>query len=79
MAQPMDSRESILDTLKRLQILQRARAYLFCARSSRLIEELHSAFHAVARRRVQTRFGFLTDSPRQIVHARDAHDAEVAS
>jgi hypothetical protein len=45
---------------------------------SQLFERLHSAFHELASRRVQTRFGVLLDSPSQIVKARDAHDAEGA-
>lgn len=46
------------------------------ARLSPLFQELHSAFHDVASRRHQTRFGMLTDSPRDILTRRDVHDDE---
>ena len=41
-----------------------------------LFQDLHDAFHDVARERIQTRFGMLTDSPRDIVRRRDDHDSE---
>lgn len=44
------------------------------ARSSRLIEELHDAFHDVARRRHETRFGRLMDDPAYILELREDHD-----
>jgi hypothetical protein len=45
-------------------------------RRSMLIDELHSAFHILASRNIETRFGRLSDNPRDIVTRRDAHDAE---
>ena len=47
------------------------------SRSSSLVENLHSAFHEVARRRVKTRFGVLLDDPSTIVCLRDDHDIDV--
>jgi hypothetical protein len=46
--------------------------------SSRLIDELHEAFHDLARRRITTRFGRLSDSPSQILALRDEHDGETS-
>lgn len=43
-------------------------------RCSHLLEELHSAFHAVGSRRIRTRFGFLTDHPRINLLLREEHD-----
>ena len=43
-------------------------------RSSDLLEDLHSAFHVVARRRHQTRFGLLSDSPSGNSLRRKDHD-----
>lgn len=52
----------------------RAREMARVTRSSLLISDLHTAFHVVAQRRVKTRFGLLSDNPRQILAARDEHD-----
>jgi hypothetical protein len=41
---------------------------------SRACDDLHSLFHEVGSRRVDTRFGLLSDSPSQIVVLRDDHD-----
>lgn len=43
-------------------------------RHSMLLTELHNAFHYVAQRRIKTRFGTLSDSPRQILKGREMHD-----
>ena len=43
-------------------------------RRSHLLEELHSAFHEVGSRRIQTRFGILSDHPRVNLSMRDDHD-----
>jgi len=56
-----------------------AAAYLIGMKLSELFESLHSAFHIVAGRRVQTRFGLLSDDPSGIVSRRDAHDADPTS
>lgn len=44
-------------------------------KSSYLVDELHSAFHALGRRRVKTRFGYWSDHPRANLVARDDHDS----
>lgn len=41
---------------------------------SSLIEDLHSAFHALASRRAETRWGRWSDSPRANLVARKDHD-----
>ncbi len=43
-------------------------------RCSFLLEELHTAFHVVGGRRIQTRFGVLSDHPRAILAMRHDHD-----
>lgn len=43
------------------------------AKRSSLVDALHSLFHDLARRRVETRFGLLTDNPRAILAARAAN------
>ncbi len=50
--------------------------WLRSLRSSRLVEEMHSLFHEVARRRIETRFGLLFDNPEAAWKRRDAHDTE---
>ncbi len=40
------------------------------------IEAVHELFHELARRRVQTRFGVLSDSPTQMSLLRDEHDED---
>lgn len=53
-------------------------AYATCTKCSDLLETLHSLFHQVANRRVQTRFGLLSDSPRAILKSRTSHDRDRA-
>ena len=43
---------------------------------SSLLRELHSAFHDVANRRIETRFGILSSSPEDILVRRAEHDEE---
>lgn len=57
---------------------QEAIDYLTAVRSSTLIESMHSLFHTLASRRIQTRFGLLDDSPISIRVRRDEHDSEGA-
>jgi hypothetical protein len=47
-------------------------------RDSELVERLHDRFHELARRRVTTRFGVLTDSPRQNLVMREEWEQEHA-
>lgn len=49
--------------------------YLITCRISDLVERMHSLFHEVASRRIRTRFGFLSDHPKDIRDRRDDHDA----
>ena len=51
--------------------------YARCTKTSDLLEALHSLFHRLASRRVQTRFGWLSDSPRAILKAREGYDKEL--
>lgn len=83
---PSDLREKILDTINMKAVYDLSEAvpatkkavkYAEATRSSGLLEALHSLFHTVASRRVKTRFGFLSDSPRAILKARDSHDSEI--
>jgi hypothetical protein len=53
-----------------------ARAQALAMRYSELIEDLHSAFHALASRRYKVRWGFWSDSPRQNLVSRKCHDEE---
>ena len=50
--------------------------YAATTKTSDLLETLHSLFHQLAARRVETRFGRLSDSPRAILNARNAYDQE---
>lgn len=49
--------------------------WLKSVKNSRLINLLHEDFHEVARRRIQTRFGLLSDNPANIVARRDSEDS----
>lgn len=53
-----------------------ARERVLRSRYSVLIEDLHSAFHDVARMRHETRFGVLSDDPESTLRRRDTHDQE---
>ncbi len=57
--------------------LQRTVDRALRCRTSLLVEELHDLFHEVARRRRHTRFGYLSDSPEDILARRDEHDLRV--
>lgn len=47
-------------------------------RHSSLCEVLHNDFHQLASARIKTRFGWLGDSPSQILKLRDEHDKGAA-
>ena len=53
---------------------QNARDYVLTVRRSELLADLHSAFHALASRRVKCRWGYWSDSPRQNLLSRKCHD-----
>lgn len=55
---------------------ERAKTIALRCRYSGLFESLHSAFHSVAGRRLNTRFGLLSDDPSGILRRRDAHDGK---
>jgi hypothetical protein len=82
---PDDLRERILGVLAtraiyqpgRLPMPEKARAYVLRCRSSWAVEAVHSLFHELARRRIETRFGMLSDNPNHINALRDEHDREV--
>lgn len=59
-----------LDPLPRT--VQKAKAL----RQSILLGTLHNLFHELAERRIETRFGLLTDDPADCLKARDHHDTE---
>jgi len=62
-----------------LQPTKMARYLVLTLRASALITQLHSAFHALAARRIETRFGLWTDSPDENLRDRDRHDIHRAS
>lgn len=69
--------EAVVDT-KGLPGRQEAKDYAWAVKMSGLLEALHSLFHQVASRRIRTRFGLLSDSPRAILKAMETHDSEEA-
>jgi hypothetical protein len=78
---PEDLREKIqtLIATKRMQWIGGemngdAIAFAKAVGYSELISDLHSAFHAVASKRIKTRFGTLTDSPSGNLIMRQHHD-----
>jgi hypothetical protein len=80
---PDDLREKMLGVIavhgvanNELTPSEKARERAAMMRYSRAIEDLHGLFHELARRRVQTRFGWLSDSPDQILVLRDEWEAE---
>jgi len=48
-------------------------------RRSQLVGELHSIFHELVQRRIETRFGRWTDDPAANLKTREAHDKAKAS
>lgn len=75
---PHDLREAMLTKIAVLRVdpgpgmpeTEGRRAALAC-RYSELIEDLHSLFHELARRRLVFRFGLVQDSPRGFLKLRD--------
>jgi hypothetical protein len=80
---PDDMREKIMQVLavagvyqpEGLSAPERAVDWAIAIGSSRMIEALHDLFHEVAGRRVETRFGLLSDNPRFDRERRDEEDA----
>lgn len=48
-----------------------AARYAVCCKRSKLSSELHSLFHTIASKRIQTRYGMILDNPEYAVKARD--------
>lgn len=79
---PDDLRERILGIIAvkairgpgGLPTAEGARDYLLTVRRSELLTGLHSAFHALASRRVKCRWGHWSDSPSQNLLSRRCHD-----
>jgi hypothetical protein len=84
---PDDLRERILGIIAvkavrgpgGLPTTARTRDYVLSVRRSELLADLHSAFHALASRRVKCRWGFWSDSPSQNLLSRKCHDEPEAS
>jgi hypothetical protein len=82
---PGDLREQILGHIAVLRIDSgnlpptRGRARANACRDSPLLETLHDDFHALARRRIVTRFGLMLDSPENILRLRDEWDGSNCS
>lgn len=81
---PNDLREKIQGIIATKAVYQRVRElkptiaaveHVLTMRYSEMIEDLHSAFHTLASRRVKTRFGHWYDSPKANLVARDDHDS----
>lgn len=79
---PEDLREQMLGVLATEAVYQpgdlpspeRAVEAATASRCSRAADDLHDLFHELARRRIETRFGILGDSPTHIALLRDDHD-----
>jgi hypothetical protein len=54
---------------------KKARMRVLAYRGSRVVEAMHDLFHELARRRIQTRFGLLNDSPSYMLVLREDHDS----
>lgn len=84
---PNDLREKVLGEFARHAVYQpegvpmpwKAREFVLSLRCSRVLEHVHELFHDVARRRITTRFGRLSDSPTQILALREEYDQERSS
>lgn len=76
-------REAIMSTIAKwhigtyagLEPTPKAIEYALSLQMSGLVEHMHDIFHQVARLRVVTRFGMLSDHPKDILHRRDDHDS----
>lgn len=80
---PNDLREKIMSAIARwhvgtyagLEASPKAKDYVVSLSMSELVETMHSIFHEVASRRIMTRFGRLSDHPKDILGRRDEHDS----
>ena len=79
---PDDLREKIMSAFATRAVFSRGELpptehtldYVLSVRCSRLIDTVHDLFHDLARRRIQVRFGRLSDNPPMILALRDEHD-----
>ena len=63
-------------TFGNVDALAKAVRHATATHSSRMIADLHEAFHRLAGERIKVRFGFLSDKPDGNLIQRAAHDAE---
>ncbi len=83
---PDDLRHRILGVLAsravyqpgRLPIPEDARESVLTLRYSDAVEGVHSLFHELAQRRIETRFGLLSDNPAEMLVRREDHDTGVS-
>lgn len=76
-------RESIMSAIAKwhvgtyagLEPTPKAKEYALSLCMSELVEHMHDIFHQVARLRAVTRFGMLSDNPKDILNRRDDHDS----
>jgi len=80
---PEDHRTEILGIIavKRIDPIggdskNRSREWFQSCHSSRMIEDLHDAFHELARPRHETRFGPLSDNVNSNLFRKDAHETQ---
>lgn len=59
---PEDLRDKIARAIER-STTERAQNYRLLMRSSEMVNDLHSIFHEIASRKIQTQFGVLSDDP----------------
>lgn len=80
---PADLREKIMGAIAKWHVgnypetlppNSKAIDYLLSLHMSELVETMHGIFHEVASRRIMTRFGRLSDHPKDILNRRDEHD-----
>lgn len=80
---PADLREKAMSLIAQWHVgthaglapMQKAVEFTKAMLMSELVDRMHSLFHEIASRRTRTRFGLLSDHPRDIVDRRDDHDA----
>ena len=81
---PEELREKVqtLISSKRIKLLggetnEHSKEFAESVGYSPLIQDMHSAFHAIGSKRIKTRFGVLCDSPSVILAMRKDHDEPV--
>lgn len=69
---PEDLRDEIARAIAK-STTERARDYRLLMRSSEMVSDLHSIFHEIASRKIQTQFGVLSDDPAGTLKRLDAN------